>query len=244
MKQNFRSFHSLTVILLMTVSIVFTSCDKRLNKEGSGVVISQTRNLQEFSMLDVDGSYDIRYHESEESFVEITTDDNIMPLVKTYVQEGVLFIEMDDQYHHYDWTQMTLHIYHSGVNHVQLNGDIQFTAMDTITTNSFRLDHNGKGLAKILFQGNDLRVGIDGSADITADGSAQLAEYHINGNGKIEALGLHAYDAVADIKGRGDIYLHCDHHLTAIISGMGDIRYTGSPSVTTDIEGSGEVGPY
>ncbi|MBL0316517.1 MAG: DUF2807 domain-containing protein [Flavobacteriales bacterium] len=92
------------LILNMTLAVAafsmltLTSCDKRIRKNGSGVITTSTRDLGEFSDVDIDGSYDLFIHESSEQKVTITTDDNIVSEVHTFVQDGKLNISMSEDY--------------------------------------------------------------------------------------------------------------------------------------------------
>lgn len=229
---------------LFLLSLLISSCDKRWKKEGSGVVQTSTRSVGDFDMIKADGSYDIYYYQSEDAHVVVTTDNNIIQDVKTFVQEDILYIEMDEEFQNYDYTQMKIEVYGPAINHVELDGALHFYMEDIVPGEALRIDHNGSGSVRARYSGGHLRLATNGSANMTAIGECNSAEYHIHGSGRMEALNMIAYDALADIEGSGDVYLHCDHNLTVKISGSGDVRYTGSPTVTTDISGSGNVGPY
>lgn len=228
----------------LALSLVLSSCDKKIRKEGSGVLQTVTRSLDSFSAIDADGKFDITYHVDDDTHVVITTDNNIIEDVHTFVQDGRLVIEMDDDYYNYHFTKMEVEIYAPACNDVDLNGSVEYIMADTVFADEMDVFHNGSGYASIKYSGNNLKMQINGSADMHAAGDATFANYIINGSGKMDGLDLEAYDAKAEIYGSGDIYLNCSHNLNAIIRGSGDIRYIGNPVVSTDISGSGSVGPY
>jgi len=241
-KMNFSKLPVLFVLLM--TSLFLSSCEKRWKKEGSGIVQTSTRNVADFDMIESYGSFDISYYQSEGVYVVVKTDNNIIHDVKTYVRGEVLHIEMDEEYHNYDYTLMKIEVYGPIINHVELNGAIDFVMEDMVTSENLRIDHSGSGSARARYSGGHLRMGTNGSADMAAIGECDYAEYHIHGSGKVDAVNMIAYDALADIFGSGDIYLHCEHDLTVNISGSGDVRYLGNPTITTEISGSGDVGPY
>ncbi|MBX7051391.1 MAG: DUF2807 domain-containing protein [Flavobacteriales bacterium] len=233
-----------TLVFAAFLTITLTSCDKKIRKNGSGVITTTTRQLGEFSDLDVDGSYDLFIHESDEQKVTITTDDNIVGEVHTFVQDGKLNISMSDDYYNFKYTKMEVHVYNDAYNRLDLNGSVNVTAPDSIHGSTLICSHNGSGNCNLKFSGDELQLDINGSANIQAAGVAPVLHAEINGSGKIDALDLQSVDAVAKIHGSGDIYVNCSATLDAWITGSGDIRYIGGPSVTSHIDGSGSIAPY
>lgn len=224
--------------------LLFTSCDKRLHKEGSGVIQTISRSLTDFHEVQVDGDYDIYTFNSNNPHVEITTDDNIINEVQTFVQDGKLIIEMNEDYLNYDITKMEIKIYSNQYTSIVMDGRIDLMVVDTISSSSLNVELNGKGFAEVVFFGNALAMKMSGTGDMSAKGQATQATYNINGDGKISALQLMCTNADADINGSGKIYVNCSNHLDASIDGSGHIYYMGSPSVATEINGSGSVEQY
>jgi Putative auto-transporter adhesin, head GIN domain len=239
--KNFR------IMLLMAVSfslIFLTSCDKRIRKNGSGVVTSNTRSMAEFEEVDVDGSYELFIHEDDQHKVVVETDDNIQDEVQTFVQNGILHVEMSDDYMNYHYTRMEIHIYGNDFSLLDLHGSVNVTSVDTIHAADFELRHNGSGHSNITFDGQDVKLNINGSGRIEANGHADECTLVINGSGKIDALDLPVLHARGEIHGSGDLFLNASESLDAVIDGSGDIRYLGTPTVNSQISGSGSIAPY
>lgn len=230
--------------MLSFTTILITSCDKRIRKNGSGVVTTTQRNLNAFQSIEADGSYQLFVHVAEEPSVTITTDDNIMQEVQTFVQDGTLRIEMDDDYINYHYTRMELHVYLTDCEAIDLNGDVNATFLDTIFTDHLNYQHNGSGTGIVRFSGSDLRCVVNGSGRVEAIGGAGTARFEINGSGKMDGLDLVASNVTARINGSGDIYVNAIETLNAEIDGSGSIRYIGNPAVDSQINGSGTVAPY
>ena len=66
---------------------------------------------------------------------------------------------------------------------------------------------------------------------VNIKGSAQKATLTVNGSGDISAEKLAATNVVATVAGSGDIVCYASRQLDARVSGSGDIKYKGSPSV-------------
>ena len=243
MKTAFFNHPQLILFIAFAALVTFTSCEKKIRKNGSGMVTSTTRNLVGFTDLDVDGNFDLFIHQGAESRVVITTDDNMVNEVQTFVQDGKLFIEMSDDYHNYHFSRMEVHVYSAYYNRFDFNGEIKAICEDTLETVSFVANHNGSGYTQLIFNGENLDITTRGSADIHAIGEVEGAKYSINGSGKFDALSLSAQVVDANIYGSGSMYLNCTESLDATIDGSGKIRYTGNPVTSTHISGSGSVAP-
>ena len=57
---------------------------------GSGKVIKENRKLNTFHGLDVGSTFTINITQGTPQSVSIETDDNIMPIIKTKVKNGIL----------------------------------------------------------------------------------------------------------------------------------------------------------
>lgn len=226
------------------VALFMASCDKKLHKEGNGIITTTERNVGSFTSLDADGKFIIRTHYSTNPHIVITTDDNLLSEIQTFVQEGKLHIQMNDDYLTYDFTKLEVDIYATSFTQMDLDGQVEVDVLDTISNAVLVVNHYGRGSADVLFNGDQLSLRVNGAADIISAGQTQSVSYYLNGEGKISAL--HQYSNVADahINGTGKIYVHCTDQLDATIDGSGDIYYSGSPSVTTEIHGTGSVQQY
>ncbi len=244
MKTAFFLQPSLMILIAFAALVTFSSCDKRIRKQGSGNITTSTRNLTNFTDVDADGSYHLFMHIDDQPRIVITTDDNMINEVQSFVQDGKLFIEMSKDYQNYHFTKMDIHVYAASYNRFDLNGSIESTCEDTITSTSFVSNHNGSGYTHMLFAGENLELNTRGSADIHASGYSTNAKYTINGSGKFDVLNLTCQHADANINGSGEMLIHCTGSLDATIDGSGKIRYTGNPVTTTHISGSGSVAPY
>lgn len=240
-----KSYSSLTLLFLSIITITsLTSCEKRIRKTGSGVLTTTTRNVSAFTELEVDGRFDVYVHIDDNPRVEITTDDNMLSEVQTFVNEGELQIEMSDDYYRFKFTKMEVHIYNPTYSSLDFDGNITAYVVDTIFTPSLKLEHEGSGNSEVKFSGDNISMKVNGSANIQASGSALSSKVEINGAGKIDALDLPANNVIAEIDGSGKIYVNAIEQLSAKINGSGSIKYIGSPTVNSSVNGSGSVSQY
>jgi putative autotransporter adhesin-like protein len=62
---------------------------------GSGNVITETRDVRDFSSIDVSGIFKVEATAQKDFRVEVQTDDNLLPFITTEVRDGVLHIEAE-----------------------------------------------------------------------------------------------------------------------------------------------------
>ena len=62
--------------------------------KGSGNILTETRQVENFRAIVVSGSANLEIEQTGEEGLEITTDDNLLPLYTTEVRNGTLYIEV------------------------------------------------------------------------------------------------------------------------------------------------------
>ncbi len=129
--------------------------------------------------------------------------------------------------------------------------DMQQTGSGSIDAGSvygaeeFDVNHTSSGrIYADLFEGYEVDIRVTGSGRVELAGDAEMADYRIEGSGKIDALELVTTDVKAVITGSGNIYTYAVETLDVVITGSGDVRYLGDPLVTQRVTGTGNVEHY
>jgi len=103
--------------------------------------------------------------------------------------------------------------------------------------------NEGAGWVKIGgLAGGDVAIENDGTASITASGSATHLSIALNGVGKVDTTALDARDATVDNDGVGSVRVRASGSLTMNVNGVGEIRYAGKPAhVQSAVNGIGSI---
>ena len=206
------------VTLIIIVLIVSCYSGKIIN--GSGNVISESRELQKFNVLELIGSIDVNMTSGNEYSCIVEGDDNLVPLILTEVKNEHLHISVKQSYS----TRIGL------VVNIEAP---EFEEVSIIGSG----DVNLTGIAQ-----DNVSLKISGSGDITADGSVQQLTAVVNGSGDLMLSKLRADYATIMINGSGDAEIWVKQSLTAEINGSGNIEYYGNPpSVQSEVHGSGDI---
>jgi putative autotransporter adhesin-like protein len=151
---------------------------------------------------------------------EIEADDNILPLIKTEVLDGVLYVSNQERYN-------------SG-RAVMLRVNLP----ELISVSS-----HGAGDIKIAdANSDDLKIESTGAATIKADGKAKSATISSTGAGDIDSARLLAAKAKVSVAGAASVHVYASEQLDVSVSGVGSVTYSGNPkTVNKSVSGFGSV---
>ena len=218
MSRHFGLLLCLSTLLLAGCSLKFSSFT---GVQGSGVLATETRDVGDFTGLDLRGSANVKIAVGQKARVVLELDDNLLPLIQTEVRNGQLVIDNQQSYR----------------SSRGLNVSITVPEMQQLAV------HGAGDISIVNLDSDQFVVDLNGSSDVTALGSARKLTVTINGSGTVHLEDVVANEATATIRGSGDIRLHVLEELSANILGSGDIRYRGTPQVSKSIQGSGSIEP-
>ncbi|MCL1473425.1 head GIN domain-containing protein [Argonema antarcticum] len=190
------------------------------NVKGSGNVKTEKRSLASFTSLEVNFAGSIEVRSQLQKSLEISGDDNIIPLIITEVKNDTLYIRPSKGYN----PQQKLQIVVS-------------------TPNLKRFVFDGAGKANLLNLKNDrLEIVVRGVGSFSASGETKEVDITLSGVGSVDAKNLRAVNAKVNSSGVGSVDLYATGQLDAKTSGIGEINYYGSPKiVNSQADGIGKI---
>lgn len=208
---------------------------------GSGRVATENRPVAGFDAIALRGSITLVLRQGEREALELSADDNLLPLVETRVVGRTLEIGPAPNA---GWR--TRNDIRAVVDLVQLqalslagSGDV---AAEALNAGTLELVVNGSGDVRLRrLAADQVSVRIAGSGDVVLDGRSGKLAISVAGSGDVDAGRLEADDASVSIAGSGDADLNAGRTLAITIAGSGDVRHRGNASVQTAIAGSGSV---
>jgi hypothetical protein len=188
--------------------------------KGSGAMKLEKRDVPVFSSIEVSGAYEVEIVAQKSQSLEVEGDDNLLPLIKTEVNDGVL------------------HIYNEkGFNTKnKLRVRITVQNMEGINT-SGASDINVSGVKT-----DDVDIDASGASNIKIAGETKGFRVDMSGAGELDAKELHAQSAVVHISGAAQADVYATEALAAKVSGAGTLNYYGNPkNVEEDSSGAGSI---
>jgi len=248
-------------ILFALVALLGVGCGPVI--EGSGNVTTETRQVSNFSQVELLGIGDVSVTQGDTETLRIEAEDNLIPYITTEVHGDTLEIGFKPDMPLNIWPTKPIKFYLTikNVTGLQVRGSGNINA-DRLAADQLRLTVSGSGNVNI----NQLDVKaltntISGSGDILVDqlkadttttmingsGNCSLAgettgqSTRISGSGDYLAFDLKSQTAAMHVTGSGDVQAWVTEALDANVAGSGDVKYYGTPKVSQHIAGSGNV---
>jgi len=249
-----------TVVTIATLLVVASvvSCYPRQWIVGSGRLITEERSVTEFHSVELRGSGRLYVTQGEPQRLVVTTDDNIMPYLRTDVRHGVLVVYTKPGIHHP--TDLDVNVTMARVRGLSLSGSGIIEGQNQIRSDSIDIAISGSGDASLAIMAKEASTRLSGSGRMSLDldcgslvsrisgsgrlyltGESQTHEYHTSGSGKLRAYDLRTESTIARISGSGNCEINVSRHLDVRVSGSGSVRYRGSPRIESRISGSGSI---
>jgi hypothetical protein len=205
---------------LMALLLSVGGCKFGGHVTGSGAMKLEKRDVSTFTSVEISGAYDVEIVAQKSQSLEIEGDDNLLPLIKTEVNNGVLRIYSDKSFN----TKNKLHVRIA----VQSLDSINTSGASDITASDIKTD--------------DFNVEASGAGNIELAGETKTLEVSMSGAGELDAKELHAQNVNITSSGAAQADVYATEALQAKVSGAGNVSYYGNPkSVSEDTSGAGTI---
>jgi len=231
--KNLMSAFSLLLLLCLI------SCETRI--QGTGDSQPETRSLTPFTEIESHSSLDITYRQISDGVdrVVVLAQQNILPYIKTEVEDGTLSVYIEGNIDSDD--KMSVQVYARNLNMLNLNGSGDFKIDGKLNVQKFYAENNGSGDVDIKIQASSIEVESNGSGDFDFSGTSDYLEIELNGSGDVTAEDLRVFNSEVEINGSGDVSVFAKELLEIELNGSGDVKYKGRAKIEQTINGSGRV---
>ncbi|MEE9431664.1 MAG: head GIN domain-containing protein [Melioribacteraceae bacterium] len=205
--------------LLIFVPFLIVSCSFK-GVKGNGNIVEDTRNVSEFSKIDVSGNYEVEINIGENTLVEIIAEENLLKLIKTKVKKHTLYISSRENLRPTE--DLLIRISVENLSAIECSGVNDIIA-NNVDTEEFDIELSGAG-------------------SILINGKAERFFLEISGAADIEAKDFIVEDVVIEVSGAANAEVYASQSVDAEVSGAGFIElYGDAKRVRTDISGAGSL---
>lgn len=235
--------NKMRTLAVLSASVILAGCGDILGERvihGRGPVLIESRPVGHFTGVSNSTAAEVEILHGFTEGVFIRAQENLMPYVRTRVQNGVLRIYTDD---------VTLRPEHPIVVEVDIvtlrsmeSSGSGFMRGQLIDATRLEVNTSGSGdidLPDLL--ADSLIIFNSGSGDVTAEGQVERLRLNMSAAGGVDTRDLEAFEADATISGSGSAVIRVRDYLRANLSGSGWLRYFGSPNVDQNVTGTGVV---
>ena len=176
---------ALTLVLSL---LILSGCTK---VRGSGVRKTEKRDLPAFTSIETSGAFEVEVNCQKPASFEIEADDNIVPLIKTEVRNGVLHVSNTKSYSTSGGIVMRITV--PDLESVRSTGAGKFRVSDVKNEN--------------------FEVRSTGAAQVVVAGQSKSVKISSTGAGKIDAHNLRASNADVNVTGAASVEVHATDEL-------------------------------
>lgn len=195
-------------VLLFIVFTGFISCNSgRTTVAGNYQIIEENFSVGDFSELEVNIPANVVFHHFSDTvpYLQINTDDNILPLINVRTYGNRLVIETKDNIQ-LKPTELQININVRDINRIKLLGAGNILLKGEVNSKQLSLELIGSGniLADSLIC-EELNAKIVGSGNIKLRGGTNQSNLEIVGSGDVDISGFQAGALSTNIVGSGKI---------------------------------------
>lgn len=211
------------IISLITISL--SSC---WYERGSGVYVTETRNVGNFHKITVEHGIDVVVKQGEQN-VEVTVDDNLIPYLKTEVSNNVLKIywdktgavaDADPKVYVSAPVITSLKAYHA--SDLKVEGTIRNAEEITLLTAS-------AASIEGAFDAPNINIDASNGSEIEAAGRSRNISVKASSGSEVEAEDLLAERAHVSASSGASIKVFSSVEIEGKASSGGMVKYTGKP---------------
>lgn len=230
MRTNLFIFLAIFYLAILSGCKKENSCDciKR-----TGDIIMDNRTLNDFDKIIVEDNLNVFITEDSIFRVTVEAGENIAPLIKTEVVEGVLFIRNKNRCNWARSYKKPLNVYVTMplVRYITSDGTGDIKSLNTITTNIVDLQIKNSGNIELTVSNERVLSHMHGSGDITMHGNTIEHDISIGGTAYIYAADLETSYTYIHTFTLGMSYIRAKDLLICKMEEKGDTYCYGNPSV-------------
>lgn len=230
-----------TAIVFMVLVAISFSCKKEII--GDGPITTATRTVSDFTGIDLQMNGNVYYTNGSEWKLEVTARESIHSILETRVINNKLVVRYYNGKTYDADESIRINVTGPGVSSFELNTSGSIYCQNAIAPANLYLRSSGSG--SIFLQSvttNSIEAESTTSGRITAGyGTTNTEKLKTNGSGKIDLSAIAAKNVTARTIGSGDIKVKVSERLDVTIDGSGSVYFSGSPLITSHINGSGDL---
>jgi hypothetical protein len=187
---------------------------------GSGTMKLEKRTVPAFVAVDISGAFDVEIVAQKEQSLEIEGDDNLLPLIRTEVKNGVLDISTDEGFSTKHKLRVRISV--PNLDAINLSG-----ASDIVASN---------------IKSEDFKIDSSGASTIQISGETKTLDVEMSGASELDAREFIAQKVSVNSSGASNAEVYASEDLRVDSSGAGSVNYYGNPkNIVQDTSGAAKI---
>ncbi|MCF6132308.1 head GIN domain-containing protein [Flavobacterium wongokense] len=229
------------VVAASFAAVMFSSCHTSIDLgngiDGNGNVTRQTRNVSDFTKVDVNRGLNVTLEQSDSFFVEVEADDNLQSHISTKVENGTLVITTDENID--EATAKNIHVKAPSLTKIETSSGSSVTTKSVFRGTDMAVKSSSGSESSLDLEFDNISCESSSGSSITVRGKALKLTTDSSSGSEIEAKHLLVNDVVSESTSGSSTGVHPLVSLNGKASSGSSINYDGSPKTVTKEESSG-----
>lgn len=254
-------FTGIILALLAGTQSCYFHIDEGFCMSGSGNSVAQDFDLRNFTSIENQTVIDVEVVQGDEQIVTVEGDQNIIDQLELIVHGNELSIDLRDGCYKNFNLKIYITIPELESVAVRSTGNIYIGDFENLNTLSLSTSSTGDiigtgvldvldlvelkststGNTKLELYTTNLTVDMNGTGNMTLVGSCSNQTIEMSGTGNYKAFDLDSETCFVKVSGTGDAKVNVSDELTVRITSIGNVYYMGSPSLSLNDSGLGDV---
>jgi hypothetical protein len=224
-------------LFLLPVLLIFLSGCKKENMcdciKRTGKIITEKRMLNGFDMIAAEHNLNVFIIEDSIYEVDVEAGENIVPLIRTEVVNGILFIRNRNRC---NWTRsykkpLNVYVHAPQIRYITSDGTGDIKSLNTLTAEEIHVQIKNSGNVEITVNNRKVFSHMHGSGDVTLHGSTEEHACSIGGTAYIYAADMETSYTYINTFTLGTSYVRARDLLICKMEEKGDTYCYGNPAV-------------
>jgi hypothetical protein len=226
------------LIAFLFAILVFSACNQRT---GSGNIVTDRRRTADFHGISVGGAFTVEVKIGSPTEVTVEADDNVIALIETKVDDGILKIRTKNGSSFND-AHFKVFVTVPELSSINSSGAANVKVLGPLKSNEkISLDASGAAGITASLDAPEIEAEITGAANMELSGRTRDYSAEVSGSGELKSGGLRSENTDVHVSGAGNAHVHASVSLKADASGAGNIYYKGGGNTVVKTSGAGNV---
>lgn len=224
------------------ISILLVVCSFQGNGQSkkSGNVVKREREVQAFDAIVANGSFELILTQGESNTVIVESDEAAQEFIKTIIDGSALKIDIIES--NKKTKTIKIHVTVSDLNSLILLGNVAAVSEGVLNCNKLFLFMGGTTSLKINLMASDLDLETGDASNAILTGAIDVFKVRATDDSDVDAFALESQICSLKATGFPEVRLNVVKELDLIVTGGGNVYYTGDPEIKSRIfAGSGFV---
>lgn len=232
------------------LAIIFAGCDNvnistgdgSEKITGNGKIISEIRAIKPYNAISLEGVFNVILKQGSEESVRIETDENILPVITTVVENDTLKVKMKDDTSIHRTSKLNVYITLVSISNLSTVGVGSLKCGNTLHLKELNLNFEGVGAIDMNLEADKLDIKSKVVGAILLMGVVKETSIYHTGVGLIQAFNLKSEKLTLHIEGVGAAEVFASKQISIDASGIGGVQYKGGATkVHVNNDGIGKV---